>query len=84
MRHVVDTHGGYDVDRPTGGRPDVAPDDRPAPVVPTVQKGKPYPQERGLQLVETGVAAAVDPDVVWAKMAAMAEGARIASREFWK
>ena len=28
--------------------------------------------------------AAVDPDVVWAKMAAMAEGARIASREFWR
>jgi 5-methyltetrahydropteroyltriglutamate--homocysteine methyltransferase len=28
--------------------------------------------------------AAVDPDVVWAKMAAMAEGARIASRQFWK
>jgi len=28
--------------------------------------------------------AAVDPDVVWAKMAAMAEGAKIASREFWK
>jgi 5-methyltetrahydropteroyltriglutamate--homocysteine methyltransferase len=27
--------------------------------------------------------AAVDPDVVWAKLAAMAEGARIASREFW-
>ena len=27
--------------------------------------------------------AAVDPDVVWAKMAAMAEGARIASRELW-
>ena len=27
--------------------------------------------------------AAVDPDVVWAKMAAMVEGARIASREFW-
>ncbi|HZP86944.1 MAG TPA: cobalamin-independent methionine synthase II family protein [Burkholderiales bacterium] len=27
--------------------------------------------------------AAVDPDVVWAKMAAMAEGARMASREFW-
>src|SRR5215831_1321837 len=27
--------------------------------------------------------AAVDPDVVWAKMAAMAEGARIATREFW-
>ncbi|MET0683274.1 MAG: cobalamin-independent methionine synthase II family protein [Casimicrobiaceae bacterium] len=26
---------------------------------------------------------AVDPDVVWAKMAAMAEGARIASRRFW-
>jgi len=28
--------------------------------------------------------AAVDPDVVWAKMAAMAEGARIATRQFWK
>jgi 5-methyltetrahydropteroyltriglutamate--homocysteine methyltransferase len=28
--------------------------------------------------------AAVDPDVVWAKMVAMAEGARIASLEFWK
>ena len=28
--------------------------------------------------------AAVDPDVVWAKFAAMAEGARIASREFWQ
>jgi 5-methyltetrahydropteroyltriglutamate--homocysteine methyltransferase len=28
--------------------------------------------------------AAVDPGVVWAKMAAMAEGARIASKEFWK
>jgi 5-methyltetrahydropteroyltriglutamate--homocysteine methyltransferase len=28
--------------------------------------------------------AAVDPDVAWAKMAAMAEGARIASREFWR
>jgi 5-methyltetrahydropteroyltriglutamate--homocysteine methyltransferase len=28
--------------------------------------------------------AAVDPDVVWAKFAALAEGARIASREFWK
>lgn len=28
--------------------------------------------------------AAVDPEVAWAKMAAMAEGARIASREFWK
>jgi 5-methyltetrahydropteroyltriglutamate--homocysteine methyltransferase len=28
--------------------------------------------------------AAVDPDVVWAKMAAMAEGARIASKAFWK
>jgi 5-methyltetrahydropteroyltriglutamate--homocysteine methyltransferase len=27
--------------------------------------------------------AAVDPDVVWAKFAAMTEGARIASREFW-
>jgi 5-methyltetrahydropteroyltriglutamate--homocysteine methyltransferase len=28
--------------------------------------------------------AAVDPDVVWAKFAAMAEGARLASRQFWK
>ncbi len=28
--------------------------------------------------------AAVDPDVVWAKLAAMAEGARIASRKYWK
>jgi 5-methyltetrahydropteroyltriglutamate--homocysteine methyltransferase len=28
--------------------------------------------------------AAVDPDVVWAKMAAMSEGARIASKQFWK
>jgi 5-methyltetrahydropteroyltriglutamate--homocysteine methyltransferase len=28
--------------------------------------------------------AAVDPDVVWAKLGAMAEGARIASREFWR
>jgi 5-methyltetrahydropteroyltriglutamate--homocysteine methyltransferase len=27
--------------------------------------------------------AAVDPDVVWAKLAALAEGARIASRLFW-
>ncbi len=27
--------------------------------------------------------AAVDPDIVWAKMAAMAEGARIASERFW-
>jgi 5-methyltetrahydropteroyltriglutamate--homocysteine methyltransferase len=27
--------------------------------------------------------AAVDPDVVWAKLAALAEGARLASREFW-
>jgi 5-methyltetrahydropteroyltriglutamate--homocysteine methyltransferase len=26
---------------------------------------------------------AVDPDVVWAKLASMAEGARLASREFW-
>jgi 5-methyltetrahydropteroyltriglutamate--homocysteine methyltransferase len=26
----------------------------------------------------------VDPDVVWAKLAALAEGARIASRKFWK
>ncbi|MGE3933562.1 MAG: cobalamin-independent methionine synthase II family protein [Rhodospirillaceae bacterium] len=28
--------------------------------------------------------AAVDPGVVWAKLAAMAEGARIASKQFWK
>ncbi len=28
--------------------------------------------------------AAVDPDVVWAKFAAMAEGARLASKQFWK
>src|SRR5205085_11419091 len=28
--------------------------------------------------------AAVDPDVVWAKLAAMAEGARLASRQFWQ
>jgi 5-methyltetrahydropteroyltriglutamate--homocysteine methyltransferase len=28
--------------------------------------------------------AAVDPGVVWAKLAAMAEGARLASRQFWK
>ena len=28
--------------------------------------------------------AAVDSDVVWAKLAALAEGARIASKEFWK
>ena len=28
--------------------------------------------------------AAVDPDVVWAKLAAMAEGARLASKEFWR
>jgi 5-methyltetrahydropteroyltriglutamate--homocysteine methyltransferase len=27
--------------------------------------------------------AAVDPDVVWAKMVAMAEGARIATKQFW-
>jgi 5-methyltetrahydropteroyltriglutamate--homocysteine methyltransferase len=27
--------------------------------------------------------AAVDPDVVWAKFAAMAEGARLASKQFW-
>ena len=27
--------------------------------------------------------AAVDPDVVWGKLAAMSEGARIASQEFW-
>ncbi len=28
--------------------------------------------------------AAVDPDIVWAKLAALAEGARLASREFWR
>jgi 5-methyltetrahydropteroyltriglutamate--homocysteine methyltransferase len=28
--------------------------------------------------------AAVDPDVVWAKLAAMTEGARLASQQFWK
>jgi len=28
--------------------------------------------------------AAVDADVVWAKFAALAEGARIATRQFWK
>jgi 5-methyltetrahydropteroyltriglutamate--homocysteine methyltransferase len=28
--------------------------------------------------------AAVDPDVAWAKLAALAEGARLASRMFWK
>ena len=28
--------------------------------------------------------AAVDPDVVWGKMAAMAEGARIATKRFWQ
>jgi 5-methyltetrahydropteroyltriglutamate--homocysteine methyltransferase len=28
--------------------------------------------------------AAVDPDVVWAKLAAMAEGARLATERFWK
>ena len=28
--------------------------------------------------------AAVDPDIVWAKFAALAEGARIATRRFWK
>ncbi|MBM3609445.1 MAG: epoxyalkane--coenzyme M transferase, partial [Alphaproteobacteria bacterium] len=27
--------------------------------------------------------AAVDPQVVWAKFAAMAEGARIATKRFW-
>jgi 5-methyltetrahydropteroyltriglutamate--homocysteine methyltransferase len=27
--------------------------------------------------------AAVDPDVVWAKLAAMAEGARLATKQFW-
>ena len=28
--------------------------------------------------------AAVDPDLVWAKFRALAEGARIASKRFWK
>jgi 5-methyltetrahydropteroyltriglutamate--homocysteine methyltransferase len=28
--------------------------------------------------------AAVDPDVVWAKLAALADGARIASQQFWR
>ena len=28
--------------------------------------------------------AAVDPDVVWAKLAAMVEGARLATRQFWR
>jgi 5-methyltetrahydropteroyltriglutamate--homocysteine methyltransferase len=28
--------------------------------------------------------AAVDPDVAWAKLAAMAEGARLATKEFWR
>ena len=28
--------------------------------------------------------AAVDPDVVWAKLAAMAEGARLATKQFWR
>ena len=27
--------------------------------------------------------AAVDPDIVWAKLGSMAAGARLASREFW-
>jgi 5-methyltetrahydropteroyltriglutamate--homocysteine methyltransferase len=27
--------------------------------------------------------AAVDPGVVWAKLSSLAEGARLASREFW-
>ena len=27
--------------------------------------------------------AAVDPDVVWAKLTAMAEGARLATKQFW-
>jgi 5-methyltetrahydropteroyltriglutamate--homocysteine methyltransferase len=27
--------------------------------------------------------AAVDPDVVWAKLKALSEGARIASQQFW-
>lgn len=28
--------------------------------------------------------AAVEPDIVWAKLSAMAEGARLASKQFWK
>jgi 5-methyltetrahydropteroyltriglutamate--homocysteine methyltransferase len=28
--------------------------------------------------------AAVDPDVVWAKLAALSEGAELASRELWR
>jgi hypothetical protein len=28
--------------------------------------------------------AAVDADVVWAKLKALADGARIASKEFWR
>jgi 5-methyltetrahydropteroyltriglutamate--homocysteine methyltransferase len=28
--------------------------------------------------------AAVDPDIVWAKLATLAEGARLASSEFWR
>jgi 5-methyltetrahydropteroyltriglutamate--homocysteine methyltransferase len=28
--------------------------------------------------------AAVDPDVIWAKLAAMAEGAHIATEQYWK
>ena len=27
--------------------------------------------------------AAVDPDIVWAKLGSLAEGARLASRELW-
>jgi 5-methyltetrahydropteroyltriglutamate--homocysteine methyltransferase len=27
--------------------------------------------------------AAVDPDIVWAKFAALTEGARLASKRFW-
>jgi 5-methyltetrahydropteroyltriglutamate--homocysteine methyltransferase len=27
--------------------------------------------------------AAVDPDIVWAKLASLVEGARLASRELW-
>ena len=37
-----------------------------------------------LRLRHLGRPAAVDPEVVWAKFAAMAEGARIASRELWR